>query len=77
MSKKEKKSPLADAYPNVAEMILSHGWIELGYDENTGTHARALDEGGMLWSGGESNMTIEELLEAMEAGLDEEGILDD
>jgi hypothetical protein len=67
--KKEKKSPLADAYPNVADLVLGDGYVELGYDYNTGTYARALDEGGMLWSGGDSNMTLEELLEALNQGI--------
>jgi hypothetical protein len=74
MKKKEKKSPLAETYPNVAEMIFSQGYIELGYDPNTDTYARALDEGGMIWGGGEENMTIEELLEALEEGIAEAGI---
>lgn len=69
--RKQKKadSPLADAYPNVADLVLSGGWIELGWDYNTGTYARALDEGGMLWSGGEENMTLEALLEALDEGI--------
>jgi hypothetical protein len=72
---KEKKSPLADAYPNVAEFIFSQGCIELGYEPNTRTYARAIDEGGTVWDGGKSNMTLEELLEVMEAGLEEADIL--
>lgn len=67
--KKEKKSPLADAYPNVADLVLGDGYVELGYDYNTQTYARALDEGGMLWSGGDVNMTLEELLEALDEGI--------
>lgn len=69
--KKEKKSPLAEAYPNVAELALGGGWIELGWCYNTHTYARALNEGGMLWSGGNGEMTLEELLEALEEGIQE------
>lgn len=70
-SRKQKKadSPLADAYPNVADLVLGGGWIELGYEYNTRTYARALDEGGMLWSGGRADMSLEELLEALEEGI--------
>ena len=67
--KKEKRSPLADAFPSVADLVLGDGYVELGYDYNTRTYARALDEGGMLWSGGDSNMTLEELLEALDEGI--------
>lgn len=67
--KKEKSSPLAEAYPNVAELALGGGWIELGWCYNTHTYARALDEGGLLWSGGKGDMTLEELLEALEEGI--------
>ena len=67
--KKEKESHLANAYPNVADLVLGGGWIELGYEYNTRTYARALDEGGTLWSGGEGNMTMEELFEALEEGV--------
>ena len=67
--KKQPDSPLADAYPNVADLVLGGGYIELGWDYNTRTYARALDEGGMLWSGGEENMILEELLEALDEGI--------
>ena len=69
--KKEKSSPLADAYPNVADLALGDGWIELGYCYNSRTYARAINEGGALWVGGTEDMTLEELLEAMEQGIAE------
>ena len=69
--KKEKSSLLADAYPNVANLALGEGWIELGYDYNSRTYARAINEGGALWVGGTGDMTLEELLEAMEKGIAE------
>ncbi len=67
--KENKVSPLADKYPCVAALIREDGWIELGLQEYTRTYARALDMGGMLWSGGSRKMTLEELLEAMDDGL--------
>jgi hypothetical protein len=67
--KKESDSPLAAAYPNVADLVQDGGYIERGWDYNTGTYARALDEGGLLWSGGEEGMTLEALLEALDEGI--------
>ncbi len=68
---KKKESPLAEAYPNVADLALGDGWIELGYCYNSRTYARAINEGGALWVGGTNDMTLEELLEAMEKGIAE------
>lgn len=65
-------------YPNVAAWIAQDVWIELGYEPNTGTYARALDEGGMAWGGGRPAETIDEWLAALEAGvgelMDEQGL---
>jgi hypothetical protein len=72
--KKARTSPLADAYPHIAEMVLGGDWIELGYCYNTETYARALYEGGMLWGGGTADMTLEELLEALEEGIAESNL---
>jgi hypothetical protein len=70
----EKKSSLADAYPHIAEMVLGGDWIELGYCYSTETYARALYEGGMLWGGGTADMTLEELLEALDEGIAESNL---
>lgn len=56
-------------YPNIAFWIDGQGWIELGYDVNTDTCARALDEGGMVWSGASTRQTADEWMEALEAGV--------
>jgi len=65
-------------YPNIAAWIAEDGWIELGYEPNTDTYARALNGGGMIWSGGRRTETIDEWLAALEAGvgefLDEQGL---
>jgi hypothetical protein len=58
-------------YPNITAWIARDGWIELGYEPNTDTYARALDGGGMVWSGGRPTETIDEWLEALEAGVGE------
>ena len=58
-----------DHFPYIAFWVKQQGWIELGYDYNTDTCARAIDEGGMPWGGGKPNETIEEWLAALEAGI--------
>jgi hypothetical protein len=60
-----------ECYPSLAAWIAEDGWIELGYEPNTGTYARALDEGGMIWGGGRRTETIDEWLAALEAGVRE------
>jgi hypothetical protein len=66
------------SFPDIAAWIVQDGWIELGYEPNTDTCARALDEGGMVWSGGRPTQTIDEWLAALEAGvgafMDEQGL---
>jgi hypothetical protein len=62
---------LTTAYPNIVAWIAEDGWIELGYEPNTDTYARALDEGGMIWSGGRRTETLDEWLAALEAGIGE------
>ena len=61
----------AENYPHIAFWIKKHGWIELGYDYNTDTCARAIDEGGMPWGGGESSQTVDEWMQALETGVKE------
>ena len=58
-------------YPNIAAWIGQEGWIELGYEPNTDTCARALDGGGMVWGGGRPAETIDQWLKALEAGVGE------
>ena len=38
------------------------GWIEIGYDENTQSFIRVLDEGGMIWSGRARYTSVDEAL---------------
>ena len=65
-------------YPFVALWTREQGYIEVGYDPNTGTWVRALDAGGMVWSGGSPEETPDAWLQALEVGIrafmDAEGI---
>jgi hypothetical protein len=58
-------------YPSLAAWIAPEGWIELGDEPHTDTDARALDEGGMIGSGGRRTETTDEWLAALEAGVRE------
>ena len=61
----------AERYPNIAFWVKKQGWIELGYDYNTDTCARAIDEGGMPWGGGDIHATVDEWMQALERGVGE------
>ena len=70
-----ERTAFAEQYPNIAFWIKKHGWIELGYDYNTDTCARAIDEGGMPWGGGEIDQTVDEWMQMLENGV--KGCLDE
>ena len=68
----------SDLYPKLADWLGQEGWIELGFEPETNTCARALDEGGTVWQGGRVKETVDEWLAAMEpavgAYMDEIGL---
>jgi len=59
------------SYPNIANWVNSHGWIELGQDEYSSSLVRALDEGGMVWEGSAHYGTLDEAFDALETALAE------
>jgi hypothetical protein len=65
------ETTFAERYPNIALWVKEYGWVELGYDYNTDTCARAIDEGGMPWGGGNHSETVEDWLQALERGIKE------
>jgi hypothetical protein len=54
--------PFATQYPHVDEWVQGDGWIEIGYDDNTQSFIRVLDEGGMIWSGRARYTSVDEAL---------------
>jgi hypothetical protein len=56
-------------YPAVTRWVKDHGIVEIGYDPNTDTFVRAIDEGGMVWSGRLRYKTLDDALNELEAGL--------
>ena len=59
------------AYPNTAHWVTSYGWIEIGQDDYSTSFVRALDIGGMVWEGKANYGSLDEALQALEAGLAE------
>ncbi|MFN9789716.1 MAG: hypothetical protein ACK53X_01320 [Holosporales bacterium] len=63
MSAEKKSQPLfGTEYPYVDKWVQGDGWIEIGYDYNTKSFIRVLDEGGMIWSGRARYTSVDEAL---------------
>jgi hypothetical protein len=58
-----------ETYPHVARWIKEHGWIELGDDGMGRSWVRALDEGGLIWEGGDPIQTLDETFRELDAAL--------
>jgi hypothetical protein len=56
-------------YPSIARWVREFGQVEIGHDPNTNSFVRAIDEGGMPWSGKRSYGTIDGALRDLERGL--------
>ena len=48
---------------------MTHGWIEIGYDDYHRSFIRALDSGGMVWEGCMVYATLESTLQALDDAL--------
>ena len=55
--------------PHVADWVLRDGWIEMGQDDYSRSFVRALDIGGMIWEGENDYATVDEALQALDAGI--------
>jgi hypothetical protein len=64
-------NPLEEVYPNIARWVTTYGWIEIGQDDYNSSFVRVLDEGGMVWEGSDDYETLDEAMQALEAGLAE------
>ena len=58
-------------YPNITRWVEAYGWIEIGQDEYSDSLIRAINEGGIAWEGDDDYRTLDEALQALEAGLAE------
>ena len=59
------------SYPNIASWVSNGGSVEIGYEVNTGSFVRALDEGGMIWDGVSRYESIDYALKALDQGTAE------
>jgi len=57
------------AFPNITLWVQECGTVEIGYDSNTDSFLRAIDDGGMVWSGKSHYVNLDEALEDLEKGL--------
>jgi hypothetical protein len=56
-------------FPNISLWVTGCGSVEVGYDPNTDSLIRVLDEGGMVWSGKSRYKTLQDALQDVEMGL--------
>ena len=59
----------SSTYPNITYWTESCGWIEIGYDNNTDTFIRVLDEGGIVWESKPEYKSIDDALNDLESAL--------
>jgi hypothetical protein len=64
----EPRSPFEALYPNIAAWV-QDGWIEIGRDEFSRSFVRALDIGGMVWEGNSRYSSMDDALQALDAGI--------
>lgn len=57
----------SSTHPNIAAWTESHGWIEIGQDEDSQSFVRALDMGGMVWEGKSKYKSVDAALDDLEA----------
>ena len=60
----------SSTYPNIAAWTESHGWIEIGQDEESQSFIRVLDEGGMVWEGKSKYKSVDAAFDDLEAVLE-------
>jgi hypothetical protein len=62
-------SSFSDTFPAIVFWVTSVGWIEIGDDAVSPTWIRALDQGGLIWESGDSYISVDEALHALDAAL--------
>ena len=62
-------SALEPVFPNITRWVKDHGIVEIGYDPNTDSFVRAIDEGGGVWTGKPRYETLDDALMDLEAGI--------
>ena len=57
------------AFPNITCWVKGFGTAEIGYDPQTGSFIRAIDKGGMVWSGESHYKSLDNAFEHLENGI--------
>ena len=66
----ERIKPSFEAtFPNITRWIKDFGTVEIGYDPNTDSFIRAIDEGGMVWSGESHYEYLDDAFQDLETGI--------
>ena len=63
------KSSFEAAFPNITRWVKGFGTVEIGYDPQTGSFIRAIDKGGMAWSGESQYETVDDAFQDLEQGI--------
>ncbi len=66
--RKKATSTGSASYPQLWRWIAEFGTVEIGYCAQTRSFIRVLDEGGVVWKGRRSYMTLHAALADAEAG---------
>ena len=61
--------PFVRAYPHLARWVTTQGWIEVGDDGTQPSRVRVLDEGGLVWAGGDARAPIDAVLREAETAV--------
>jgi hypothetical protein len=56
-------------YPHIARWVKGRGWIEVGSDDMRPSWVRALDEGGLIWEGGDPSQPMDDTLQELDTAL--------
>jgi hypothetical protein len=57
------------SFPNITLWVQECGIVEIGYDPNTDSFIRVLDEGGMVWNGKSRYENLDDAFQDLEMGL--------
>ncbi len=60
---------LSAGYPHLCRWVAEFGTLEIGHDRMTGSFIRALDEGGVVWSGRRRYRSLDAALADAEAAI--------
>jgi hypothetical protein len=63
------RSSFEAAFPNITRWVKESGTVEIGHDPHTDSFIRAIDEGGMPWSGKGRYETVDDAFQDLEQGI--------